>query len=85
MQYFSGRTEGDLYLWLIDHLGEVKAQLGEDASVRTFSHALTDLLMEKHKPIPEDLLKENDDSVILTRSAVQDALEAYKAKLAVEK
>ncbi len=83
MQYFSGRTEGDLYLWLIDHLGEVKHQLGDDANVRTFSHALTDLLMEKQKPIPQDLLMEKDDSVILIRSEVQAALEDYKARLAV--
>lgn len=82
LDHFPKRTEGDLYLWLIDHLSEVKAELGEDAKVRTFSQALTDLLLEKRKPVPEDLLQEQDDSVILTRAEVQAALEEYRARVA---
>ena len=78
LRYFPNRTEGDLYLWLVDHLSEVKAQLGEQAKTRSFSQALTELLAEKRKPIPTDLLHEKDDSVILTRAEVQAAMEEYQ-------
>ena len=84
LQHFSKRTEGDLYLWLVDHLSEVKAEMGDEATTRTFSQALTDLLTEWRKPIPEDLLKEGDDSVIMTRTDVQAALDAYRARVANE-
>lgn len=78
LRYFPNRTEGDLYLWLVDHLSEVKAQLGEQAKTRSFSQALTELLAEKRKPIPTDLLHEKDDSVILTRAEVQAAMEEHQ-------
>jgi len=84
LQHFSRRTEGDLYLWLVDHLSEVKAEMGDEATARTFSQALADLLVERRKPIPEDLLHEHDDSVIMTRAEVQDALDEYRAKQAEE-
>ncbi|MBZ0301483.1 MAG: hypothetical protein K8J31_17175, partial [Anaerolineae bacterium] len=84
LQYFSRRTEGDLYLWLVDHLSEVKAELGEEARIRTFSQALTELLSEQHKPVPEELLNEQDDSVILTRADVQAALDEHRAKVSGE-
>ncbi len=78
LRYFPSRTEGDLYLWLVDHLSEVKAQLGDQAQARSFSQALTNLLAVKRKPIPDDLLREDDDSVTLTRADVQSALEEYR-------
>lgn len=80
LEYFPNRTEGDLYLWLVEHLSEVKSQFGDEAKSRTFSHALADLLTEKHKPIPEKLLKEKDESVILTRAEVQTAMEEYRRR-----
>ena len=84
LKHFPKRTEGDLYLWLVDHLSEVKAEMGDDAPVRTFSQALTDLLIEKHKPVPEDLLRESDSSVILTRADVQAALDEFRAEIGDE-
>jgi hypothetical protein len=78
LRYFPNRTEGDLYLWLVDHLSDVKAQFGDQASTRSFSQALTQLLAEKRKPIPDDLLNEDDDSVTLARADVQSALEDYQ-------
>jgi hypothetical protein len=78
MQYFPNRTEADLYLWMVEHLSEVKMAFGDEAKARTFSHALADLLTEKRKPIPEDLLTETDESVSLTRSEVMAALDEYK-------
>lgn len=85
LQLFPKRTEGDLYLWLVDHLSEVKAEFGNGSNIRTFSHALTDLLVEKRKPVPQDLLMEKDNSVELTRSDVQAALDEYKEKIASDK
>ncbi len=80
LRYFPNRTEGDLYLWMVEHLAEVKEAFGEEASVRSFSHALVDLLREQNKPVPKDLHDEDDDSVILTRADVQAALEEYRKR-----
>lgn len=84
LKHFSNRTEGDMYLWLVEHLSEVKAELGEEATTRSFSHALVDLLNEKRKPVPQDLLVEKDDSVILTRAEVQAALDRYRQEREAE-
>lgn len=78
LRHFPNRTEGDLYLWMVDHLSEVKAEFGDEARSRSLSHALTHLLAEKRKPIPQDLLDERDSSVILTRAEVQAAMEQYQ-------
>ena len=82
LKHFDNRTEGDMYLWLVDHLSEVKAEFGEEAASRTFSHALTDLLVEKHKPIPKDLLIEEDSTVELVLDEMQAALKAHRDDLA---
>ena len=78
--HFPGRTEADMYLWLVDHLSEVKAELGDNAPARSFSGALADLLKEKRKPVPEELITERDPTVKLARSEVRAALEAYEAE-----
>lgn len=82
LSHVQGRTEGDLYLWMVDHLREVKEQLGADAAARSFSDALVDYLAKKHIPVPRDLLKENDDSVTIARADLEEKLAEYKAKLA---
>ncbi len=84
MRYFPGRTEGDLYLWLVEHLGQVKEAYGEASKTASFSNALTDLLSERRKPVPEDLRQEQDHTVNLVREDVQAALEAYRAGQQVE-
>lgn len=84
LSHFANRTEGDLYLWLVEHLSEVKAEMGSEATTRSFSDALIDLLKEKHKPIPEDLRHEKDESVILTRADVQAAMERYRREREAE-
>jgi hypothetical protein len=78
------RTEGDLYLWMIDHLREVRDEIGEESSSRTFSDALEDFLVEKRVPVPNELRAEKDQSVTLTRSEIERELEAYRAQLAAE-
>jgi hypothetical protein len=80
MEQIKGRTEGDLYLWLVDHLREVREEFGEEAPVRKFSHALVDYLEERKLPVPEDLLVEQDDSVILTKTQVMRAVELARER-----
>jgi hypothetical protein len=60
-------TEGDLYLWMIDHLREAHEDHGDAAKVRSFSDALVDYLTKKRIPIPKDLLTERDDTVEIAR------------------
>ena len=60
LKYMPKRTEGDLYLWMIDHLREVKEAYGDEADSRTFSDALVDYLTSHHIPVPKDLLAEQD-------------------------
>ncbi|MBI1255869.1 MAG: hypothetical protein GC204_00215 [Chloroflexi bacterium] len=81
LKYMPKRTEGDLYLWMIDHLREVKEAYGEEADVRTFSDALVDYLSEKHIPVPKDLLTEKDDTVTLARVDVERQLRDYRARM----
>lgn len=73
------RTEGDLYLWLMDHLLELRRQYGEDSPTRKFSDALIDYLEEKHVDVPEELEDEDDNSVMLTRTQVMNAVNAGRA------
>lgn len=68
------RTEADLYIWMVDHLRDVRQQYGSAAEIRKFSHALIDYLNEKSIAIPRDLLDEDDNSVILSRSQVMAAM-----------
>lgn len=76
-----GRTEGDLYLWMIDHLREVKEEFGEKAAARTLSDALVDYLTSKHINVPKELLTEKDATVQLTRALVNEKLRQYQEQL----
>ena len=73
-------TEADLYVWMIDHLRDIRRRYGSEAGTRKFSHSLVDYLTQKKIPIPHELLDEDDDSVILTRTQVMKALrdEGYR-------
>jgi hypothetical protein len=75
-----GRTETDLYLWLVDHLREMREEFGEKAKSRRFSDALVDFLTQHEIPVPKDLLMEADDSVILTQSQVMRAVQMAKQR-----
>lgn len=68
------RTEADVYLWMVDHLRDIRKECGEATRIRKFSHALVDYLTEKKIPIPRELLDEDDQTVILSRTQVQQAL-----------
>ncbi len=83
LDHVPGRTEGDLYLWLVEHLREATEQYGDENRTRTFSHALVDYLVQRRIPIPKDLLKEKDRTVELPRIQLQaekdDPLESILA------
>jgi hypothetical protein len=81
LEHLPGRTEGDLYLWLVDHLREVNEQFGEDAPSRSFSHALTDFLAERRIPVPKDLLTEKDKTVQLSRAQIMRQLREYEDEM----
>lgn len=68
------RTEGDLYLWLMDHLLDLRRQYGEEAPSRKFSDALKTYLEEEHVDVPQELVEEDDQSVILTRTQAMKAV-----------
>ncbi len=80
LELYPNRTEADLYLWLVDHLHEVREELGDQAATRSFSQALADFMKEKRADVPDDLLNEDDDSVILTRTQVMKAVEAARIR-----
>ncbi len=81
LKFMPKRTEGDLYLWMIDHLREVKETYGEEAQARSFSDALVDYLSSHKIPVPKDLLAEQDDSVKLARADIERQLREYRARM----
>lgn len=80
LEHMSDRTEGDLYLWLVDHLREVREEFGEQTTTRRFSDALVDFLTERKIAVPKDLLLERDSSVMLTNTQVMRAVEIGKVR-----
>ncbi len=84
LEHMPERTEADLFLWLVDHLREVRDELGEQAESRTFSDAVVDFLTERHISVPKDLLMENDESVILSKTQVMRAIQMGKAREAAK-
>ncbi len=75
LEHSADRTEADLYLWLVDHLRELRDEFGEEARSRSFSDALVDFLTERKIAVPKDLLLEKDDSVMLTKTQVMRAVQ----------
>lgn len=74
MKTLGARTEGDLYLWLVDHLRELREQYGESAPSSRISDALVDFLDDRRIPIPDDLRREDDNSLILSRTQMMKAI-----------
>lgn len=83
MKHMKGRTEADLYLWMIDHLHEVQEALDsqdESSAPRRFSDALVDYLASRRIPVPKDLLSEKDDTVRLARADLDAGLAEIRAR-----
>lgn len=74
MKNVPDRTEADLYLWIVDHLRELREQFGQQAP-RKISDALVDFLQERGLPVPGDLLEEPDESLIISRTQLMRAVQ----------
>ncbi len=74
------RTEGDLYLWLMDHMMDLRRQYGNESPARTFSDALKTYLEEEDIDVPEELNEEDDKSVMLTRTQVMNSIKIQGAE-----
>lgn len=72
-----GRTEADLYLWMVEHIAELKQLFGDETPTHSFADALVDFLVERGMKVPQELLVEKDDTVELARPQ----LEAELAKI----
>lgn len=68
------RTETDLYMWMVEHLHEVREHLGT-STTGTYSDALVDFLSEQSLTVPKELLVEHDESAPITRTQVMRTLE----------
>jgi hypothetical protein len=80
MEHWPKRTEADLYLWLVEHLREVREQYGEEAPSRKISHALVDFLEDRKLPVPEELHYETDKTLELSRTYLQQAMEEARLR-----
>lgn len=74
------RTEGDLFLWLMNNLLDLRHQYGDDAPVKSISGALKSYLEEEHVHVPEALASEDDQSLLLTRSQAMKAVRARRMR-----
>lgn len=80
LDHTEDRTETDLFLWMVDHLREVREEFGDEAESRSFSDAAVDFLTERRIPIPKELLVEKDRSVLLTKTQVLRAVEIARKR-----
>ncbi|MFN8377800.1 MAG: hypothetical protein U0452_03940 [Anaerolineae bacterium] len=81
----SDRTEADLYLWMIDHMREMKEEMGDDTPIRSYHDALLNYLSSRRIPAPNELSQERGDTVEIARvdiEAIQQAAEAAAATVA---
>jgi len=76
----ANRTEGDLYLWLMDHMMDLRRQYGDNTPARKFSDALKTYLEEERVDVPDELNAEDDKSVMLTRTQVMNSIRANEAE-----
>jgi len=76
------RTEADLYLWIVDHLLDVREEFGDDAPSSKVSDALVDFLKQRQINVPESLEREDDQSMILSRTQMMRAIDEIAARKA---
>ena len=70
----AARTEGDLFLWLMLNLLDLRHQYGDDSPVKSFSGAIKSYLEDEHAPVPAALEQEGDKSVMLTHTQAMKAV-----------
>lgn len=56
LEHAKGRTEADMYLWLIEHLGEL--ELCYTGLLSDVTPALASFLRKRRLPVPDELLRE---------------------------
>lgn len=76
----NARTEGDLYLWLMNNLLDLRHQYGDEAPIKSFSGALTSYLEEERVDVPDALRSEVGDSVLLTQTQAMKAVRIARVK-----
>lgn len=81
LEHERGRTEADLYLWLVEHLSEVKALFGDEAPTRGFADAIVDFLVERGLKVPKELLVEKDDTVEIARPELETELQRLREQM----
>lgn len=74
----AARTEGDLYLWLMNNLLDLRHQYGERSPVKSFSGAIKIYLEEENVKVPAELENEDDQSVLLSSSQVRKMVRANR-------
>ena len=80
----TARTEGDLYLWLMNNLLDLRHQFGDQSPIKSFSGALTSYLEEEHVDVPEALRSEDDESIVLTHAQAMDVVRQQRQKRLAE-
>ena len=75
----SDRTEADLYLWMIDHMREMKEDLGDETPVRSYHDALLKYLNSRRISAPEALAQERGETVEIARVDLQAIRQAAQA------
>ena len=81
LDHAEGRTEADLYLWLVDYLSDIRQQYGEQSETRSFSDALIDFLKARQLDVPPELLVEPDDTVQLARVRIEQELRRLRPEM----
>jgi hypothetical protein len=71
--------ETALYIWMVNHLRDLRRQYDEENIAPKFSDALVDYLAEKKIAIPHDLIKEEDESVLLSRTQAMKKVRVDKS------
>jgi hypothetical protein len=65
------RTEADLFMWLVDHLRDVRHELGDEES---YGEALVSFLAENKMDVPDALYGEDDEAAPVTRTQLMRTL-----------
>ena len=78
------RTEGDLFLWLMLHLLDLRHQYGDDSPVKSFSSAIKSYLEDEQGNVPETLENESDQSVLLTHTQALKAVRLNRKRQEAE-
>ncbi|HRF93558.1 MAG TPA: hypothetical protein PLZ51_00120, partial [Aggregatilineales bacterium] len=62
----------------VDHLRELREQMGDYSPSHTISDAIEDFLEKRNIPVPNELRQEKDSSVILSRTQIMRAVQLKK-------